>query len=186
MGIHDDAADAIIDQATAALRDVPIPEGPSRAVRDSVRRAGAPLPTRRRPRFFLRYATAAAFLGILVVLMGWWNHGAGTARVAFGDVTAKLNQVHTVTYRSISKTTRMRETIERVTLAMDGKFSRNEFLEASPGPGVPEMVRNYAIYNQGRMLNVDNTSKKATLHDYVTDSLPHALAVDHTLASLAH
>ena len=192
MEMNSQEVDAVIDRAACAMRDMPIPRGPSAAIVEGVRRAGgqaavAKLPTGRLAPRSHRYAGMAAVLAVAIALLGWLNWGNGRSGVAFGDVAAKLRQVRTVTCRTITQNAGMPDTITRDIVDMEGKFSRSDILV--PNPQAPagaalEVVVGTSIYNQGRILNLDPEKKTADLFDYAADGLPHTLANNHTLADL--
>lgn len=191
-------ADKLIDEAARMAREIPVPPGPPSTVADTVRRMGAGTaatsPTgwriERRIGRITRYAAAAAIVVLLTGLAGWLSrgHNHGRAGVAFADVVQRLQQVQTVTYRTVWKQDGMPDVISRDTVDMAGRYSRSEILAArdpgaESGPGA-EVVRRVSIYNGGRMLTLDPVEMKANLTDHVTDGLPHRLDQSHTLADL--
>jgi hypothetical protein len=183
-------ADPIVDRAAAALRDVAVPDGPPAAVVAAVRESGRGVvlrerhPIRRRAVLFGLAAAAAVMLvsGLLPSLQSARRSAPGFAlrsSVAFGDVIGELRKVRTVKYRETTTQNDEPASVSLETVAMDGRYSRSEMLDDKGN------VRNWAIYNAGRMLNVDPVAKTASLMDYTTDDgLPHSLGDQHTLADL--
>jgi hypothetical protein len=187
---HAPQADPVVDRAAAALRDAAVPEGPPAAVVAAVRQSGTGValrerhPIRRRAVLVGLAAAAAVVLasGLLPSLQSARRSArsfASRGDVAFGDVIAELGKVRTVKYRQVTRDHSGVESVSLETVAMDGRYSRSEML------GTDGRIRNWAIYNAGRMLNVDPEGKSASLTDYTTDDgLPHTLADQHTLADL--
>ena len=183
-------ADPTVERAAAALRDVPVPNGPPAVVVAAVRESGRGVvfredhPIRRRAVLVgLAAAAAVVLASALLPSLQSARRSAPSfalqANMAFGDVIGELRKVRTVKYRETSTKNDEAPTISLETVAMDGKFSRTEMLDEKGN------VRNWAIYNAGRMLNVDPAAKTASLTDYTTDDgRPHSLGDQHTLADL--
>jgi hypothetical protein len=193
--------DGLIDRATTAARETAVADGPPADVVQRVRQSGAGLvlrtsATRRRRPLVAMIAVAAAVLlasGLLSLPHigrksgGGGGNGGGVPvaglgeNLAFADVLHELKRVKTVTYHEhvVQKGSDEYVSDTSCTVAMDGKYSRDETLDEH---GKPVQV---AIYNAGRMLNYNFTEKKASLYDYTTDDgAGHFLDDRHTLADL--
>jgi hypothetical protein len=190
---NDDAkfeADPVVERAARVLRETAVPDGPPAAVIAAVRESGRGVvlperhPVRRRAVLFGLAAAAAVVLvtGLLPSLQSARRSApsfGARSDFAFGDVIGELRKVRTVKYRETTTQNDEPPSVSLETVAMDGKFSRTEMLDDKGN------VRNWAIYNAGRMLNVDPVDKTASLMDYTSDDgLPHSLGDQHTLADL--
>jgi hypothetical protein len=182
--------DPVVDDAVRVVRDAPVPDGPPAAVVAAVRELGRDVvlvqhrPVRRRAVLFGLAAAAAVVLvtGLLPSLnsdrRALPGYGA-RSDFAFGDVIGELRKVRTVKYREVAPDNDGDESVSLETVAMDGKYSRTEMLDEKGN------VRTWAVYNAGRMLNVDPVDRTARLMDYTgDDGVPHSLADQHTLADL--
>lgn len=177
--------DPVVDRAAGVLRDAPVPDGPPPAVVAAARELGrgVALVERRAVLFGLAAAAAVVLVtGLLPSLQSARRSApslGARSDFAFGDVIGELRKVRTVKYRETSTQNDEPPSVSLETVAMDGKFSRTEMLDDKGN------VRNWAIYNGGRMLNVDPVDRTASLMDYTTDDgVPHSLGDQHTLADL--
>jgi hypothetical protein len=183
-----DAADEVVERAVAAARGVELPEGPGAAVKGRVLAMGGGRRVRMRGRAW-RWAVAALVVMTVGGMWGWLGSGrvggGGGSGVAFAEVVERLREVKTVTYRQATSQPGMAGlVVTRETVEMGGKYSRTEIVAADGKGG--ERVRGIAIYNQGRMLNLDMEAKRGTLMDYTNGGrdAPHRLAGTHTLEEL--
>lgn len=181
-------ADAVIERAVAAARGVAVPEGPGAEVQGRVLAIGRSAVTARRGRL-VRWGIAAL---VVMTIGGMWQwmgssggEGHGTAGVALAEVMGKLREVKTVQYReATSQPGILRLVVTRETVDMAGRYARTEVLGSDGNGG--ERVRAVAIYNEGRMLNLNLETRTGTLTDYTNGGkdAPHRLAGTHTLEDL--
>lgn len=97
-----------LDLATAALRDMSIPDGPPSQLMASTVEAlqSASIPpdvirlNERKQKMFrlIRYSGAAAAVALLAVLAGWLFLMDGTASPVFADVVKKIKNAKSVTF----------------------------------------------------------------------------------------
>lgn len=139
--------DSLLDLATEALRNAPVPDGPSpqllQRTSEAVSAARFSASTRRaRMAPLLRFAAAAVAAAALVNVVVWF-FGLAQPSVAFADVLEKLKQTRTLSARLDSENR----------LLMKGSVMR---LESDDG---------YMIWNQqtGRQLSVDFEKRQVSL-----------------------
>jgi hypothetical protein len=172
--IEPDNFDKTIDRAARAVRQLRIPSAPPATVQARVRNLNSVRATSW-PRRVLAVAAIVILAAGLTFMLVHSNGGD----VAFGQVLDNLRKVRTVTYKELYKREGWEPSVSRETVDMSGKYSRTEMLDEKGN------VVGVAIYNGGRMLNIDPKQKKASLTDYTTDDgLPHTLADQATLADL--
>lgn len=122
--IRPDESERLLNEAVAATRQVPLPEGPSAeivsqtlsALRDAGNRSATDLPTRRTPMLWTsRFIALAAAASLAVVFLGVSHFVGGTT--AFAEVVEGLSKIRSATWSVAAEVT----TLDEKTVAWNGK-----------------------------------------------------------------
>ncbi len=172
-----------LDQATEALRDAPIPDGPPRQLVASTVEAlkspeNSPDLVRLRKRIKLmsrivRYSGAAAAVALVAVLAGWLilsGRGAGTA---FADVLAKVKQAESVSF--VVKQKLGTQPVIAQKMYVQGDKLRIDIVGVQgvkqlEKPPVPILLSVVGDLTHRQALELDHfrkTAKRETIHDRV-------------------
>jgi len=163
----------IVERATCALREKPIPDGPPREVLTAALAAGET--AENKPRTFASWqrrfamsriakiAAAVVLLAGIVGLVAWLTVGSGGGTIAFAQVREQIQQAHTMTFKMTLIIPLMGE---RKTMAMECSYKEPGLMrqvvniEGEEGP-----ITNIINLEQARALALVAKQKVAVLVD---------------------
>jgi outer membrane lipoprotein-sorting protein len=164
-----------LDLATAALRDMSIPDGPppqlAASTVEALQSANIPpdfvrLHERKKKMFrLMRYSGAAAAVALLAVLAGWLFLMDRTASPAFANVVEKIKNAKSVTFVTKMPTVIQgtKKGILQQKMYIQGDAYRMEIPSAQEGVQIPPDAPPIVV-----VLLADWKQKKAILLDYTT------------------
>jgi hypothetical protein len=175
MTNHDEqGAPDFFEQALAALRDTPVPDGPTpdlaastvRALLSTGKSPDVVRRSERRMKMFriARYSGAAAAVTLLAVLAGWLLMMDRTARPAFADVIENVKHARSVTFLTKMEQAQGRMLEQRWYLRGDSfrmEVPSDQAAFKAPADAPPVLLVLIADAKQKKALQLDFVRKKA-------------------------